>query len=414
MVERYRLTPLKVKALDKPGRHADGGNLYVTVAPSGAKTWCFLYRQPGTGKQREAGFGSVDAMSLKEARERARQGRSMIAQGQDPLDAWKAEKAAKRAPTFAEAATMHFEKKRGEWRNPQSIAGEEALVRNYAKKLMATPVDQITTDAVLAVLKPIWHQVPDSARRLRGRIEAVIGAGYVMAGVDKTNPARWKHHLDNLLPKPRRPTHYAALPYVEVPAFVAELRRNSGDAPAGSLTDLYSLPLEFLILTATRANETLQAKWSEVNFDTKTWVIPKERMKKGERQHRVPLSDRALEILKARRAVVHEDEERVFKGSYAALNSRGLERLVEKMGLKDKATPHGFRSSFRDWVDEQTSTPFAVAEQCLSHKVGDSTVQAYARSDLLEQRRPVMAMWSTYLDGGPGAEVLPFPQANTR
>jgi integrase len=401
MTTLNRLTPLKVKALDKPGRHADGGNLYVTVAPSGAKTWCFLYRQPGTGKQREAGFGSIDALTLKQARERAQEGRALLAQGKDPLDIWKAERAAKRAPTFGEAAKEHFEKKFVEWRNQTSGENERALLYNYSAKLMATPVDLIDTQAVLAVLKPLWAEKPDAGRRLRARIEAVIAVGYTLAGVDKINPARWRHHLDHLLPKPPRVEHHPAMPYREIPSFVAELRQRG---------DVYAAALEFLMLTGTRANETLQAQWGEIDFVSRTWVIPAERMKAA-CEHRVPLSDRAVEILRARREVVHPDERLVFKGAYAPLNTRGLQRVLEEMGWKERATPHGFRSALRDWITEQTSTPWAVAEQCIAHKVGDGTVQAYARSDVLEQRRPVMAKWADWLDGGRG-EVLPFSQAN--
>jgi integrase len=398
MTTLNRLTSLKVKAIDKPGRHADGGNLYVVCAPSGSKTWSFLYRQPGTGKQREAGFGSVEGLTLKEARERAREGRAMLAKGQDPITVWKGEKAAKRALSFEEAAQAHFEKKFREWRNQTSGEGERSLLYKHAAKLMKLPVDMIDANAVLAVLKPVWTEKPDMSRRLRARIEAVLNVGYVMLGADKANPARWKGHLDHLLPRPRKATNHAALSYAEVPEFIAELRARD---------DVYSLALEFLILTGTRASETLQARWSEFgDLNAKTWVIPATRMK-AFREHRVPLSDRAVEILKERRVVVHEDEALVFRGPYAPLNVKGLERVIAKLGLAGKATPHGFRSSLRDWISEQTATPHAVAEMCLAHKIGDSTVQAYAWSDLLEQRRPVMQLWAKFLEGL-GGEVVPF------
>jgi integrase len=393
-----RLTPLKVKALDKPGRHADGGNLYCVVAPTGAKTWSFMYRAPGTGRQREAGFGSTDALSLKEARERARQGRALIKQGQDPLAHWQeAKRAARPSLTFAEAAEAHFAKKRLEWKSQKAGANEVSLLNRCAKPLMKLPVDAVDTAAVLKVIKPLWTEKPDTASRLRQRIEAVLNAGYVLISLDRTNPARWRGHLDHLLPKPKLgQTHYTAMPYREVPAFVAELRQRS---------NLYSPPLEFVILTGVRAMEGLGAKWSEVDLDARVWTVPPARMKAG-RDHRVPLSARAVEILRQMRAE-RPDDEMVFRGGFAPLNAKGCERLLAKMGWKGKATTHGFRSSFRDWVSEQTATPHAVAEACLSHQTGDATSRAYARSDLLEQRRAVMTQWSEWLDGGRG-DVVPF------
>jgi integrase len=391
-----RLTPLKVKALDRPGRHADGGNLYLTISKTGSKTWSFMYRMPGVGRQREAGFGSVDALSLKEARERARQGRALIKQGQDPIEVWAEEKRAKRPVlTFAEAASAHFEKKFREWRSTKAGKGEASVLYRHAGALMRLPVDKIDTAAVVAVLKPIWGT--DSGTRVRQRIEAVLNAGYVLTGLDKANPGRWRGHLDHLLPKLKNgTTHFASMDYHAVPQFVAALRQRR---------DLYARPLEFVILCGVRASEGLGARWEEIDLAVKTWTIPPSRMK-SEREHRVPLSARAVEILRQMRDARPEDE-LVFRGGYAPMAPRGFERLLARMGWKGKATTHGFRSSFRDWVSEQTATPHAVAEKCLSHQVGDATSRAYARSDLLEQRRPVMTAWSEWLDGGRG-DVLPF------
>jgi integrase len=406
-----RLTALKVKALVKPGRHGDGGNLYLVVSPSGSKTWSFLYRW--RDRQREAGFGSIDAMSLKEARERAREGRSLIKQGQDPIAVWQeAKRAAKTAPTFGEVAAEHFEKKVAEWKSKKAAKAEQALLARYGAPLMKLPVDQIDTSDVKALLKSMWSDKPDVAMRLRQRIEQVLDLARVLGHIDahKANPARWKGHLDQTLPKRSRDHgHHASLSYAEVPAFVASLRAMGG---------VLALALEFVILTGVRANEATGARWDEISLSARTWVISAERMKSG-REHRAPLSERAIEILKARRAATHEDEPLVFRGPFAPLNAKTFERVIRKLGTKTTVkhngasekvwiTTHGFRSSLRDWMSEQTATPFAVMERVLAHAVGDGTVQAYDRTDQLEQRRAVMELWGRFLEQRPEPNVVPL------
>jgi integrase len=396
-----RLSALKVKNEKRQGRHADGGNLYMVVSPSGGKSWSFMYRW--NGRQRESGLGSVDALSLKEARERARQGRAMLKQGVDPIEHWRDAKRAQRPVlTFAEAAEAHFQKKFSEWKSTKSGRGEQSVLYRHAGPLMKLPVDKIDTAAVVAILKPVWTSKPDTGTRLRQRIEAVLSVGYTLLSLDKANPARWKGHLDHLLPKTKTGSrHFASMPYAEVPGFVAELRQRG---------DLYARPLEFVILTGVRAMEGLGARWEEIDEAAKLWTIPKERMKKGDRPHRVPLSEPALAILRQMRAARPEDT-LVFRGDYAPLTSRGFERLLKRMGRP--VTTHGFRSSFRTWISEQTPTPFAVAEAALAHLTGDATSRSYERTDHLEARKPLMALWAASLDGGRG-EVLPFQKIESK
>jgi integrase len=394
-----RLSVLKVKNAKKQGRLADGGNLYLSISETGAKSWSFLYRSPVTAKQREAGFGSIDALTLKQARERARQGRALLKEGKDPIEHWREERRAQRPVlTFADAAKEHFAKKFREWKSAKAGAGEHSILTRYAAPLMKLPVDKVETGAVLAVLKPIWEELPGTATRLRQRIEAVLNAGYVLTGADRSNPARWRGHLDHLLPKRNGHRHFAAMPYREVPEFVAELRQSD---------DPYARALEFVILTGVRVMEGLGARWDEVDFEAKIWTIPPARMKSG-REHRAPLCDRAIAILREQLAARPEDQ-LVFRGSFAPMNAKGCSRLIRRLGRS--CTVHGFRSSLRDFISEQLAVPHAVAEACLAHAVGDQTSRAYARSDLLEQRRPVMAGWSQWLAGGRG-DVVPLKRAN--
>jgi integrase len=396
MTTLNRLTPLRVKNEKRPGRHSDGGNLYLVVAPKTlSKTWSFLYRAPGTGRQREAGFGPIGALTMKQARDRAQEGRALLAQGKDPLEVWReAKRAARPMITFGEAAKEHFSKKFREWKNQRSGRGEETILDNHAAKLTALPIDAIDTAIVLSVLKPIWTAKPVTAQRLRARIEQILNAGYVMAQIDKANPARWRGHLDHVLARAPKVQHYASLPYADLPDFVAQLRQ---------MDTVYAAPLEFTILTATRANEALGARWDEIELDARMWKIPAARMKGG-RDHRVPLSGRAVEILRQMKKARPEDQ-LVFRGAYAPLNGKGLQRLVKGMGYD--VTVHGFRSSFRTWVSEKTPTPWAVAEAALAHLVGDATSQAYERTDHFEARVPLMTAWAAYLDGH-HENVVPF------
>jgi len=261
------------------------------------------------------------------------------------------------------------------------------------------PVDKITTDDVLSVLKPLWNDKPETASRLRGRIERVLDAAKAKGLRSGENPARWRGHLDQLLPKRQRLTrgHHAAMPYVDVPAFIRDLRSRRGTA---------TLALEFTILTAARSGEVLGARWQEFDLVGCTWTVPADRMKAG-REHRVPLSRRALDIVKMMQEI--GNGEFVFPGEKVSrpLSVTALEMVLRRMAIKT-ATVHGFRSSFRDWGAECTNYPNEVCEAALAHVIGNKTEAAYRRGDLFEKRRKLMDTWDVYCTTPPSGKVVPI------
>ena len=427
MAEINRLTARGVAAITEPGRHADGGNLYLNVSKTGARAWVFFYRKDG--KQREMGLGGYPAVGLAQAREAATEARRLLAQGGDPLAAKRAVKAeAKSADdrrvTFGAFAQQYIEAHEGEWKNEKhkaqwrsTILGPQIEVEagkakrksgpDYCASLRKKPVSEIDTDDVLEVIRPYWGGKRETANRIRQRIETILDA----AVVDKKrpsglNPARWKGHLALLLPKQGRSRgHYAAMPWQSVPSFMAALADREGVAARA---------VELLILCASRSGEVRGMTWGEVDLDRQVWTIPGARMKAG-REHRVPLSDRAISAvetmlpLRPRRA---EDQPGalVFPGlRKAPLSDMTLGAVLKRMKVEG-ATIHGFRSAFRDWASEATSTPFEVVELALAHAVGDQTVQAYFRADLFEKRRALLDQWATYLSGGTadGGNVVPI------
>jgi integrase len=395
-----RLTARTVATMKKPGRHADGGNLYLTISKTGAglsRRWTFLYKL--NGKQREAGLGPAAVVTLAEAREKAAGYRSLLAKGIDPLDAKKAHReAAAGRKTFALCADALIKSKRREWRSEVHAAQWRTTIDSYCGPVLNMPVDAVDTASVLSVLQPIWSKIPETASRLRGRIEAVLDYAKAHGWRDSENPARWRGHLALILPKRQKlsKAHHAAMPYDEVPAFIAELHEHE-TVPA--------LALEFLILTAARLGEVLGAKWNEVNFAGMLWTIPATRMKAG-KEHRVPLSARAMAILEQMAAT--RVGEFVFPGQ-----RRG--RLLSKtaMGaLVTGPTIHGFRSAFRDWCGEETSFPREVAEAALAHATGSAVEQSYRRGDALGKRRLLMESWANYCEreycfAPPGGGRLP-------
>jgi integrase len=272
----------------------------------------------------------------------------------------------------------------------------------YARPLRSLPVDRVDTEAVLKVLNPVWQAKPETASRLRGRIERVLDAAKAKGERQGENPARWRGHLDHLLPTRQRLTrgHHAAMPYPELPAFLIALRDREAVAALG---------LEFLILTAARSGEALGAKWAEIDLEAKTWTVPAERMKAA-RAHRVPLSARALEILETVKQL--DNGGYLFPGQKKGRPMSGMafEMLLRRMG--EDVTPHGFRSSFRDWAGEVSTFPREIAEQALAHKVGDATELAYRRGDALERRRVMMDAWAAYCEAHPaGSTVVPMKRA---
>lgn len=413
-----RLTARQVQTITKPGRHADGGGLYLVVDPSGARRWLYMFRwkdnpsQPGTGRLRELGLGSGKAVSLADAREAAAEARKMVAAGVDPIAAKRAAAQPERkVPTFAEVAEEHIRAHEAAWRNSKhrdqwkmTLSVErgddgEFLASGYCKAIRDRPVDQITTEDILTILKPLWTTKAETASRVRGRVEAVLNAAKALGHRTGENPAAWAGHLALMLPQRQRLQrgHHAAMHYGEVPAFIKKLRLQRG---------ISAFALEFAILTAARSGEVRGATWAEIDLDAKVWTVPADRMKAG-RPHRVPLSPRALEILELVAQLKHAPDSLVFPGQKrgAPLSDMSLTASLRRLKVGG-ITAHGFRSSFRDWAGDQTSFPREVAEAALAHAVGDATEAAYRRSDALAKRRKLMDAWAGFLEGASAGNVV--------
>lgn len=382
-----RLNARSAATLTEHGRHADGGGLYLSISPNGGRRWVFLYRWHG--KPTEIGFGSARDVTLARARELAAQARAKLAEGINPREV----RRSSGPTTFGEGADKLIEAMRPSWRNGKHAAQWEMTLRGYAAPLRHLPVDSVSTDDVLSVLKPLWSKKPETASRLRGRIERVLDAAKAQGLRSGENPARWRGHLDQLLPKRRRLTrgHHAAMNYADVQTFMTGLRARQATA---------ALALEFAILTAARSGEVLGARWDEFDLDGGVWTIPGDRMKAG-REHRVPLSRRALEIIE----VLHKtrDGDFVFPGEKAGrpLSVMALAMVLRRMKADD-ATVHGFRSTFRDWAAERTNFTNEVCEAALAHVIGNKAEAAYRRGDLFDKRRKLMEAWATYC-GTPSA-----------
>jgi len=390
----HRLTTRTIaSAKPGPGKRvmlADGGNLLLQVTGKVdgefSRSWVFRYERDG--RRHDLGLGPLDTLSLAEARVRARDLRIQLLDGVDPKgvrEQRRAERLAQlreraRQMTFRECALRCIEGHEGGWRNAehrrQWITSLEQYVYPHIGDL---PVDEIATPHIVKVLEPIWRTTPETASRVRGRIERVLGWATVREFRSGDNPARWRGHLQELFPskgKIQQIKHHPAMPFTDVPTLMVELRAHN------SLT---ALALEFTILTAARSGEVLGAKWSEIDLVAKTWTIPGSRMK-ANKTHRVPLSTRALEIL----ASLPREGERVF-----GLTHTSMLELLRRMGY-DSVTVHGFRSSFRDWAAERTNYPNHVAEAALAHAVADKVEKAYRRTDLFEKRRRLMADWAIW------------------
>ncbi|MBF0416641.1 MAG: tyrosine-type recombinase/integrase [Magnetococcales bacterium] len=383
-----QLTALKVAKIRKVGLHADGGNLYLQVSGLQAKSWIFRFRM--TGRDRTMGLGSVQDVPLVEARARATEARRQVQSGIDPIDTRqqaRQQEEAKRT-TFKDCAVAFIQAHKDGWSNPKHIAQWTSTLTTYAFPAIGeTPIAEVGTDQVLAILEPIWTAKAETASRVRGRIEAVLDWATVRQYRQGENPARWKGHLDHLLParsKVTRVEHHAALPYRELPGFMLTLQEQDG---------VGALALQFTILTATRTSETLNAMWREIDMDTRTWTIPAERMK-ADKEHRVPLSDSAISILQRMRE--RRESEFVFPGNRRGnpLSNMTMLMTLRRMGRGD-LTAHGFRSTFRDWAAEQTSYPREVCEMALAHAVV-GVEGAYRRGDMFEKRRSLMETWGAF------------------
>jgi integrase len=375
------------------GKYGDGDGLQLVLSEPSRGKW--VYRFQMAYRAREMGLGDYPTVSITEARERALVARRKARSGIDPID--ERRKVNTLVPTFGafaegviEAQTVGVgDKHAAQWRT--SLA-------TYATQIKDKRVDAIATDDVLGILKPIWTSKPETAGRVRNRIERILDAATARKLRDGSNPARWKGHLDKLLPKPpRSDRHHAAMDYADVPAFVARLRERDGVAERA---------IEFIILNAVRLSEAIEATWGEFDLDAKLWVIPGDRMKSG-REHRVPLSERACQILTEMAKVRRGD--RVFNVAPRTMQN-AMKRLDASVKRLDAAvTLHGMRSSFRDWAGDVAHAPREIAEAVLAHTVGNQTERAYRRGDALEQRRKLMDAWAGYCAATPGANIVAFP-----
>ncbi|MEP9354835.1 integrase arm-type DNA-binding domain-containing protein [Xanthobacter sp. KR7-65] len=393
--ETKRLTARTVATLTTPGRHADGGNLYLSISTNGGRRWIFLYRWGG--KQLEMGLGSARDVSLARARELADAARAQLAEGVSPLSLRRAEQV---VPTFGEAADALVDDIAPGFRNAKHIEQWRMTLKEYAASLRDKSVADIATDDVLAVLKPLWATKQETASRLRGRIERVLDAAKAKGLRTGENPARWRGHLDALLPKRQKLQrgHHAAMPYSDVPAFVKRLRALKGAT---------ALALEFLILTAARTGEVRGATWAEIDLEAKVWTVPASRMKAG-KVHRVPLTAVMLDALERAKNLQPDPgrDKFIFPGGRRGQPLSVMALDMQLRRLEVDVTVHGFRSSFRDWAGEETSFPREVAEASLAHAVGDATERAYRRADALEKRRQMMEAWMRFVEGGGGANVV--------
>ena len=371
----------------------------LSISSGGRRRWVFLFTWHG--KIREAGLGPAGkgGVSLKDAREKAAKGRKWVEEGVDPISRWNTP-GAKEVPTFGKVADDFLEARGAEWRNPKHKAQWTMTLTRYCEPIRDMPGAAVDTEAVLSVLKPLWMRTPETASRLRGRIESVLDAararGFI--GPNEANPARWRGHLDKLLPKRAKLTrgHHAAMPYADVPAFVAALRQRPATAARA---------LEFCILTAARSGETLAVRWDEIDLEQKVWTVRPARTKAA-REHRVPLSERAVAILREMEALGSRGF--VFPGQRPSrpLSGMAFEMLLRR--AKSPCTAHGFRSSFRDWAGNETRFLRELAEHALAHVIGDKAEQAYRRSDALARRRELMDAWARHCEGAVGENVLAF------
>jgi integrase len=402
-----KLTALAVDRAKRRGYYGDGGGLWLQVSATGAKSWVFRFKE--AGKLREMGLGPVHTIGLAEAREKARECRRMRLDGTDPIEAKKAARQSQRlesakAMTFRQCAEAYIKAHKASWRNPKHAAQWPSTLAAFVNPVFGSlPVQAVDVGHVMKVLEPIWSTKPETAGRVRGRIESVLDWATARGYRQGENPARWRGHIENLLPKKgkvRRVEHHAALPYPEIGTFIAELRQQEGVAAQA---------LEFTILTAARTGEVIGAKWDEFDLGERLWTVPGERMKAG-KGHRVPLSDAALTIVEKMAEIRQSDF--VFPGGKAnrPLSNMAFLMLLRRMGCGD-LTAHGFRSSFRDWAAERTTFPAEVAEMALAHAVSDKVEAAYRRGDLFQKRRQLAEAWARFCATPPTTgRVVPIRQ----
>jgi integrase len=395
MARAGKMTALKVASVARakvPGYYGDGGGLFLQISRFGTASWVFRYRVGG--RLREMGLGSLDTIGLADARDRARKAREQRLDGHDPIELRKAARQtaqfdAAKAITFKDCAERYIAAHQPAWRNPKHAKQWGATLAAYVYPVFGDlAVQAVDVGLVLKAIEPIWTTKPETASRVRGRIECILDWATARGYREGENPARWRGHLENLLParaKIRRVEHHAALPFGEIGVFMAALRAQEG---------VSARALEFAILTAARTGEVIGARWDEINIAERLWTIPAERMKAG-KEHRVPLSAPALAIVESMAAI--RSGVFVFPGGKEGrpLSNMAFLMLLRRMG-RDDLTAHGFRSSFRDWAAERTGFPAEVAEMALAHVVGDKVEAAYRRGDLFQKRRQLAEAWAKF------------------
>ncbi|MCG5513640.1 tyrosine-type recombinase/integrase [Ectothiorhodospira shaposhnikovii] len=399
------LSALAVRRLSKPGLHAVGGvaGLLLRISDTGAKYW--VLRATIGGKRRDVGLGPYPEIGLAEAREQAAEMRHQARNGTDPIAERNEKREALRAAnakalTFDQAADRYLKGKASEFRNAKHAKQWRATLDTYASPVLGKmAVDRVELAHVLQVLEPIWHTKTETASRVRGRVEKVLDYATVSGFREGENPARWRGNLDAILPAPaklKKVQHHRAVPWQDMPAFMEALRKRQA---------LAARALEFLVLTAARSGEVRGATWDEIDLQAKTWTVPAERMK-ASREHVVPLPDDAVALLEA--LPRFEGTPYVFPATKGGqLSDMALSALMRRMEVD--ATPHGFRSTFRDWVSETTAYPHEVAEMALAHTIPSAVERAYRRGDLLAKRSRLMTEWAAFLrDGAPAGGVVPL------
>lgn len=376
--------PLNARKVETagPGRHGDGRGLFLYVKPTGARSWVLRYQVQG--RRRDLGLGAYPDVSLAMARDRAAEARRLIAEGEDPIT----KKQQAKPKTFREAALELIERKRPGWKNAKHAAQWASTLEAYVfPRIGAVQVAKIETADVISTLTPIWAEKPETANRVRQRIEAVIDYASALGIRTGDNPARWRGHLDHLLPKPKKiraVKHHPALPHAQIADFMTDLAQREGVAARA---------LAFTILTAARSGETRGMTWGEVDLDAKVWTIPAGRMKAA-KEHRVPLSDAALSLI-GQRAEGTTNDALIFSSEAKPgkpISDMSMTAVLRRMERGD-ITVHGFRSTFRDWAGETTGFPREVIEAALAHGIKDKAEAAYARSDLFDKRRKLMEAW---------------------
>lgn len=400
---RHRLTDSKVRSLTRPGVHSDGDGLYLRVQPTGTRSWVFIWKRFGI--RNEMGLGAYGSgarhVSLSAARAKAEEARGIIGNGGDPRTDMAERKAAITQSSFGKIADEYIEVMKPKWRSDKTLAAWNRFANGYSAAIRRVPVDKITTDDVLRVLRPLWNEKPETAAKVQNRLKVVLDHAKARKLRQGDNPAQWRGLLDQILPAPPRLArgHHAALPYTEIAALIGKLRAAGG---------VGARALEFAILTAARSGEVRGAKWSEIDLDAKLWVIPGSRMKQG-REHRVPLAGRAVEILREMKERAVDDFVFPSAKQGAPLSDMTVAKALKTAGA-GAYTVHGMRSAFRDFAGEETGFPREVAGAALAHAVGDQVEQAYRRGDALAKRRRLMSAWADYCDPAKrgGSNVVPM------